>query len=379
MLRPQHGEVGLRGAAQVAQGVEIAEGGSGHQGAPVNRHAADGLGDPGGVPAEELVVLRRTQVADQPQLDDELVDQLLGLLLGDDPCLQVPLEVDVQEGGGAAQGGGGPVVLLDPCQIGQVDRLHRLPGSGGGAGQVHPIPCGHLFHLLQGPDLLRDLLPQADALLVHGAVQGVQVPSFFLHQPVDAVQGNPAVVPDDPPPAVGVRQAGEQAGVAGLPGALRVSVKDPLVVGLAVLGEVVLDLRVQAIAVLLQGGPGHPGSAVQVDDALEGRVGLKAHDDLVLPVDIAGGKAVDSGDDVGLHIQHALPQLLAQQVLTPLPHRPGALCGAGKKAAVPLVGGPVLLNKGAHIDAALPLAAMKALPCLIFHLHTALPFSAVVV
>lgn len=41
---------------------------------------------------------------------------------------------------------------IDPCQIGQVDRLHRLPGSGGGAGQVHPIPCGHLFHLLQGPD-----------------------------------------------------------------------------------------------------------------------------------------------------------------------------------------------------------------------------------
>ena len=29
--------------------------------------------------------------------------------------------------------------------------------------------------------------------------------------------------------------------------------------------------------------------------------------------------------------------------------------------------------------AELPLAAIKALPCLIFHLHTALPFSAVVV
>ncbi len=115
--------------------------------------------------------------------------------------------------------------------------------------------------------------------------------------------------------------------MAGLPGALRVSVKDPLVVGLAVLGEVVLDLRVQAIAVLLQGGPGHAGAAVQVDDALEGRVGLKAHDDLVLLVDVAGGKAVDAGDDVGLHIQHALPQFLAQQVLTPLPHRPGALWG----------------------------------------------------
>ncbi len=85
MLGPENSEVRLRRAAQVGEGVEIAEGGAGDQGLSPNAHAADGLGDPGGVAAKELVVLRGAQMAHQAQLDDELVHQLLGLLLGGDP------------------------------------------------------------------------------------------------------------------------------------------------------------------------------------------------------------------------------------------------------------------------------------------------------
>ena len=69
-------------------------------------------------------------------------------------------------------------------------------------------------------------------------------------------------------------------------------------------------LRVQVIAVLFQGGGGHAHAAVEVDDALEGGVGLQSHNDLVVPVDVAGGEVVDAGDHMGLHVDDALLDLL---------------------------------------------------------------------
>ena len=148
VLAPQHRQVGLGGGAQVGEGVEHPEGVAGHQSAAVHPHAADGLGDPGGVAAKELIVLWGTQVAHQPQLDDKLIHQLLGPPLVQHAFVQVPLDVDIQEGGGAAQGGGGAVVLLHPRQIGHVQVLHRLPGVLRRAGDVAAVPGGHGGHLL---------------------------------------------------------------------------------------------------------------------------------------------------------------------------------------------------------------------------------------
>ena len=207
MLAPQHGQVGFRRGAQIFQRVQIAEGVFGHQRLAVDAHAADGLGHPGGVAAEQLVVLRRAQVAHQPQLDDELVHQLLGAGLVQQAVVQITLDVDVQEGGGAAQRGGRAVVLLDAGQVAHVQGLHRLLRGLGGLGDVHAVARGHAGHLFQRPDLHADVLAQADALVVHGAVDAVQVGQLVLDQPVGAVQRHPAVVADDAAAAVGVRCA----------------------------------------------------------------------------------------------------------------------------------------------------------------------------
>ena len=68
---------------------------------PVLPDASDAFGDPHGVAAEQLVILRRPQVPRHPQLHDEVIHQLLGALFGKDPPVHVPLEIDVEEGAGA--------------------------------------------------------------------------------------------------------------------------------------------------------------------------------------------------------------------------------------------------------------------------------------
>ena len=362
VLAPQHGEVGLGSGAQVGEGVEVAEAVAGHQGAAVNAHAAQGLGDPGGIAAEQLVVLGGTQVTHQAQLDDELVNELLGPLLVQQATVQVPLDVDVQEGGGAAQRGGGAVVLLHARQVGQVQVLHGLMGVLGGTGDVAAVAAGHVGELLEGPNLGAHFLPQADALLGHGAVQLLQVLLLLLNEEIGAVQGHPAVVAHQTATAIGIGQTGEQASGTGQTGALGVGVKHALVVGLAVEAEVALDLGVQLVAVLVEGGLGHAHAAVQVDNALEGGVGLETHNDLVFLVNVAGLEVVDTGYHMGLHVDDALFQLLHNEGVGLLPHLGGAGGDGGQEAVISGIGGVVLLNEVAHIHQVAPFAGAKALP-----------------
>ena len=362
VLAPQNGEVGLGGSAQVGKGVEHPEGVLGDQGSAVNAHAADGLGDPGGVAAEELVILGGAQVTHQAQLDDKLVDELLGALLVQQTVVQVALDVDIQEGGHTAQGGGGAVIFLDTGQVGHVQVLHRLMGVFGGAGDVAAVLGGHGGHLTKSADLHLNLFAQADALVGHGAVQHVQILLLLFNKEVSAVQRDTAVVAHNAAAAIGVGQAGEQTGVAGVPGTLGIGVKDALVMGLAVEAEVALDLRVQMVAVLLQGGDGVANAAEGVDDALERGIGLEAHNDLGVLVNVAGGKVVDAGDSVGLYIDDALLDLLQNEGLCLLPDL-GGLGGDGGQEVIPsLIGGVVFLNEVAHIHQVAPFAGAKPFP-----------------
>ena len=282
--------------------MKIAESVAGHQGAAVDAHAAQRLGDPGGIAAEQLIVFRGAQVAHQPQLDDELVDQFLSAGLVQRAVVQIPLDVNIQEGSGAAQAGGSAVVFLYTGEIGHVQALHSVMGGLGGPGDVTAVALGHQGHLLQSADLHLHFFPQADTLVGHSAIQSVQILFLLFNQKISAVQGDTAVVAHDAATAVSVGQTGEQAHGTGHPGAVGIGIEHAVIVGLAVGSEMLFNFGVQLVAVLLQSGFGHAHTAVQVYDALQGSVGLQADDHLVVPVDIAGGEVIDTGDGIGFHI-----------------------------------------------------------------------------
>ena len=137
-----------------------------------------------------------------------MVDQLLGLALGQGAVVEVALDVDVQEGGDAADAHGRAVLGLDGGQVAEVEPLDGLLGVFGRLGDVVAVNFGHLLHPLEGADLPGDLLPQADDVVGHGAVAAVgKVVLLGLDQVVDAVEGDAAVIADDAAAAVGVGQA----------------------------------------------------------------------------------------------------------------------------------------------------------------------------
>ena len=73
---------GSGGGPKVVERLQEAEAGLGHQRPAVVAHAADRFRHPGRVAGEQIVIFGRPQESDDAELDDEIVDDLLRLLLG---------------------------------------------------------------------------------------------------------------------------------------------------------------------------------------------------------------------------------------------------------------------------------------------------------
>ena len=160
-----------------------------------------------------------------------------------------------------AQAHGRAVLLLDGGQVPEVQPLHRLLGVFRRAGDVEAVHPRHHLHVLQGLDLVVELLRRPDGGGAHHAVpQGDFVRLLLLNQAVDAVQGHPAVVADDATPTVGVGQAGDEPAVPGRLDLRGVGGEHPVVVGLVVF-ELLLDLGGDLIPVGLAGGAYHAHAA----------------------------------------------------------------------------------------------------------------------
>jgi len=148
----QNGQVRLRCGAHVLQRVQEAVAVLGDHAAAVHADAAHFQGGPHGVAGEQLVVAGAGKL-DHAELHHHVVDQLLGLALGQGAVRQIALDVDIQEGGDAAHAHGSAVLGLDGGQVAEVQPLAGFLGVLGGLGDVAAVGLGHLLHALQGADL----------------------------------------------------------------------------------------------------------------------------------------------------------------------------------------------------------------------------------
>ncbi len=355
------------------QGVEQTVRGLGDQGAAVVAEARVGPGRPVRVAGEDRVVVLGAQEAHDAQLHDQVVDDLLGVGLGDLAGLEVALEVHVEEGGHTAERHRGAVLALDGGEVAHVGPLHGLLGGLRRTGQVEAVLVAEVDQLLEGLDLLVMLLAEADPVLdlrfgeVVAVRHGVLVALLELDQRVHAVQGDAAVVADDAATAVGVRQAGEDLVVARHLDLLGVDAEDAVVVGLAVLGEDLLDLRIRLLAGLLDGLLDHAPAAVRHHGALAGDVGLQADDHVVdvRGIDVAGRERVDAGRGVGVDVVDALLAFHGQVVVVQvLPQVLGLVGCVSQERFVALVRRVVLLDEIADVNVLLPVALGEAFPSL---------------
>ena len=279
------------------------------------------------------------------------------------PLAQVALEVDVPERGEPPGRHRRPVLLLDGGEIAEVGPLHRLAGVRRRPGDVVAVARPHLLQLLQRPDLLGQLLAQANHVLGRMAVVELVLLALLVgDEEIHAVERDPAVVADDAAAAVRIRQTGDHARRAGFPDVRRVGVEHAVVVRLAVLGEDLADGRVGLVAVGFEARRDHAPAAERHDRALEWRVGLQADDDLALLVDVAGVVRDDAGRNLR-HVEDALLAFLGEQRLQRLPHAARALGGALQEGTVTFVRGVVALDEFADVDAALPCTGREAPPC----------------
>ena len=110
--------------------------------------------------------------------------------------------------------------------------------------------------------------------------------------------------------------------------------------------------------------------------ALERLLRLKTDDGLLVGVrvvDVARRMAADTGDRLGVHVEHAtLLALLQQEIEDLAPQVFRALGRPGEEGVVALIRGVVLLDEVADVNLLLPGAALETVPCLLHSVTTLL-------
>ena len=203
--RPQHREVRLGRRAERIERVEHPKARFRDKRSAVLAHAADALGDPHGIAAEQFVIFRRAQMAGKAQLDNEIVDKLLCALLGENARRHVPLDIDVKKRAHPPKRHGGAVLLLDGGKIRKIGPLDRFFRVCRGRGNVKAIAFRHVAQSMKRRDLKGKLLGKADVRTVKITRRQRRLVRFlFRDQALHAIQRHPPIVPDDAPSAIGI-------------------------------------------------------------------------------------------------------------------------------------------------------------------------------
>ena len=239
----EHGEVGFGRRTHILQRMEETEVVARYHVAAVLTNAGHLERSPYGVAGEQLVVRRNAGELHHAELHHQVVDELLGILLGERALGHIAAEIDVEEGADAAHRHCGAVLGLHCAEVAEVEPLHGLAGVAGRLRDVEAIDGSHLLEALQGFDLHRHLLAQAHHLVNHLAVAHVaEVFALLLNKPVNAIERHTAVVAHDATAAVGVGQAGEDMVMTHAAHLGGIDIEHAVVVGLDVFRENLMQL-----------------------------------------------------------------------------------------------------------------------------------------
>ena len=192
--------------------------------------------------------------------------------------------------------------------------------------------------------------------------QIVFVPLLLLDEPVNAIEGDPAVVADDPAPPVGVGKPGDQAAVTGGSGFLIIDPEYPVIVGGAV-EKFILYLPGELVSIGFAGVAGHFEAAEGIDSPFEGAVGLQSYNDFFIFVQVSRFVVKQGSDGLGIDIQHPAKLLLQGHEILQFVHQPlGPFCSGSQKVLISGVRGVVYLDKIPDVNLFLPSARHKAFP-----------------
>ena len=182
-------------------------------------------------------------------------------------------------------------------------------------------------------------------------------------QEVRAVERESAVVANNAAAAVGIGKTGDDVRATCCADARGVDVEHAIVVGLAVPGEDLLDIRIRFLAGFLDRGLNHAPATEGHHRALEGNVGLKADDDVIVFADVASGEGVDVGGGLRIHVVDAAAALLREVLLLEgVPHAKSLVGRTCEELGIALVRGVVELDELANVDVLVPVAGLKTAP-----------------
>ena len=216
--------------------------------------------------------------------------------------------------------------------------------------------------------LFGDLFAQTDGGFQVNAVfqivlQRMELGQLVLHQEVDAVESNAAIVADNAAAAVGVRQTGQHARFTAAQNILGIDVEHALVMGFTVFGEDFFQRRVQLTAVNLTGAFHHFDAAERDNGAFQRSFSLQADDFFQRFIDIAGVVRGNGRGEIGVEIDGGMRAVFNfdtfQHVVPQFSGRFGRAC---KEGLIALIRRVVPLNKIANVDAVLPFALGEPFP-----------------
>ncbi len=91
-------------------------------------HTADGLGNPGRIPGEKVIIFRCAKETNHTKLHYKLIHHFLYFFLGNQPIFQISLIIDVQERADSSKTHCRAILLLDRAKICKIGPLGCFQG-----------------------------------------------------------------------------------------------------------------------------------------------------------------------------------------------------------------------------------------------------------